>query len=318
MSWPSITVVIPTYNSERTIGRCLDSIQNQYYPCEVDVIVIDGISYDDTQFITKSFMMNIRAYEDDDCSPESAKAFGIREAHGDILCMMASDNILPHYNYFRDMIKPFMADPQLHASYSKYYKYDKDLNAMSRYFSILGGNDPVAWYLNKNDKSEYEPNEDRSYSVVRWNENNAPTLGDNGFFIRREVMLESDMDNFYHIDNQLDLIRKGHQRFALVNNSIIHDTGESFFPYLRKRYRHVNNLYFKQRGRRRYHVVGKCDRFRLMGFICYSLFGFSFVWSVRKYLSFRDRSVFLHPFVCVGCCVVYGYGLLFKLIRGKA
>ena len=29
---PSISVVIPTYNSEKTIGMCLESIKGQDYP----------------------------------------------------------------------------------------------------------------------------------------------------------------------------------------------------------------------------------------------------------------------------------------------
>ena len=40
-----ITLVIPVYNSEKYIGRCLDSILNQTYN-DVDILVINDGSKD--------------------------------------------------------------------------------------------------------------------------------------------------------------------------------------------------------------------------------------------------------------------------------
>lgn len=52
-SEPSVSVVIPTYNNERTIGGCLSSIENQSHPA-VNAIVVDSYSTDRTPEICKN------------------------------------------------------------------------------------------------------------------------------------------------------------------------------------------------------------------------------------------------------------------------
>lgn len=54
--WPSISVIIPTYNSEKVLKSCLESIKGQDYPKErIEVIVVDGGSQDTTTKIAQSF-----------------------------------------------------------------------------------------------------------------------------------------------------------------------------------------------------------------------------------------------------------------------
>jgi len=43
LNWPpSVSVVVPTYNSASTLGDCLESIKNQDYRGEVEIIIADG------------------------------------------------------------------------------------------------------------------------------------------------------------------------------------------------------------------------------------------------------------------------------------
>ena len=50
---PLVSVIIPTYNSERFFGRCLKSIKEQSYP-NIEVIVVDNYSMDRTREIAES------------------------------------------------------------------------------------------------------------------------------------------------------------------------------------------------------------------------------------------------------------------------
>ena len=53
---PSISIVIPTYNSERTLSLCLGSIAEQDYPREkIEIIIADGGSKDRTLEIAEKF-----------------------------------------------------------------------------------------------------------------------------------------------------------------------------------------------------------------------------------------------------------------------
>ena len=49
-----ITLVIPVYNSEKYIGRCLDSILNQTYN-DVDILVINDGSKDKSKEIIEEY-----------------------------------------------------------------------------------------------------------------------------------------------------------------------------------------------------------------------------------------------------------------------
>lgn len=51
---PLISVVMPTYNSQRTVRQCLQSIQRQTYE-RVETIVVDHYSMDETTQIARQF-----------------------------------------------------------------------------------------------------------------------------------------------------------------------------------------------------------------------------------------------------------------------
>lgn len=53
---PKITVIIPTYNEEKHIGRCLESLlKNDYPQALIEMIVVDGMSGDSTVTILEQY-----------------------------------------------------------------------------------------------------------------------------------------------------------------------------------------------------------------------------------------------------------------------
>jgi len=85
-----VSVIIPTYNNERTITNCLISIKNQVYK-EIELIVIDNNSDDKTQEIAKKFAdkLIIRS-----TTPSEARNIGILNSKGDCILSIDSDMIL--------------------------------------------------------------------------------------------------------------------------------------------------------------------------------------------------------------------------------
>lgn len=58
--FPSITVIIATYNSNKTIKECLKSVRSQDYPQgKIDILLADGGSSDNTLQIARKFNVNI-------------------------------------------------------------------------------------------------------------------------------------------------------------------------------------------------------------------------------------------------------------------
>ena len=86
-SKPLVSVIIPTYNSEKTIGICLRSIEEQTYP-NIEVIVVDNCSKDETQKIAKKCGARVFQLK---AERTRAKNFGLREARGKYVCFIDSD-----------------------------------------------------------------------------------------------------------------------------------------------------------------------------------------------------------------------------------
>jgi glycosyltransferase involved in cell wall biosynthesis len=91
-----VSINIPTYNNERTIGRTLRSICSQTYKGDIEIIVIDSHSKDKTIDIVKSYdtiCNNIRVVYYDG-TLLGARAKGVESSDGEFVLLLDSDQIL--------------------------------------------------------------------------------------------------------------------------------------------------------------------------------------------------------------------------------
>ncbi len=90
MDEPLVSIVIPTYNSEKTLPLCLGSIKRQTYK-NIEVIVVDNYSTDRTVEIAKRY--GTRVYLK---GPERSaqKNFGALKARGEYVYFIDSDFVL--------------------------------------------------------------------------------------------------------------------------------------------------------------------------------------------------------------------------------
>jgi glycosyltransferase involved in cell wall biosynthesis len=82
-----VSVVIPTYNSQKTIRQCLRSIQSQSYE-KIETIVVDRYSTDETKQTAGNFNAKVLLLN---CERSAAKNFGARKANGEFLLFVDSD-----------------------------------------------------------------------------------------------------------------------------------------------------------------------------------------------------------------------------------
>jgi glycosyltransferase involved in cell wall biosynthesis len=88
-----ISIIIPSYNSENTIKKCLDSLLNQSYGGEYEIILVDS-SIDKTPQIVSSQYQNVKfIHLDKKTDPGSARNLGIEKAKGAIIAFIDSDCI---------------------------------------------------------------------------------------------------------------------------------------------------------------------------------------------------------------------------------
>ena len=91
-----ISVIIPTYNSQKTLKKCINSILNQSYK-NIEIIVIDDGSTDQTAeiiFNNYSYFENLKFIKQSNSGVSSARNKGIEYAKGDYLFFIDSDDTI--------------------------------------------------------------------------------------------------------------------------------------------------------------------------------------------------------------------------------
>ena len=325
---PSISVVIATLNSEKTLEECLEGIRTQEYPeGKITIIIADGGSSDKTIEIAEKFKSEILISKADRDNQERRKALGVMSAENEIVALIDSDNILPHKKWFQKMVEPFIEDSNIIATQPLRYAYRREHSLMNRYFALFGVNDPVAYYLNKRDRLSWAEDkwnllgeaEDRgAYYSVKFEPNAVPTLGANGFLVRREIFLKSRCSpaEFLHIDVNCDLIGLGYNNYGIVKDEIIHLTGNTFWSFFSKRLLYMKKYYLQDQSLRRYHMYSPSDKWNLFKFIFFSItFVKPLYDSFRGYRKIKDVAWFLHPLMCIVILFVYGLAIISNSLR---
>ena len=234
---------------------------------------------------------------------ESAKGIALLKTKGNIVCILASDNYLNDTTLFEKAIYQFN-NYDIVATYPWQYYYYKDDNILNRYFALFGCNDPIPLYLGKNDKLPYYP--------VKSNFG-FKTFGDNGFFIRKSILLKSDIKHYYHIDNIYDLWEIGYKNIDVIMTSIWHRTGGNIFSFFIKRFKYADKF---ATSYRRWHIVEKKDLSRLLWFIfCTITLVQPLYLSFKGYRVIKDKAWFLHPIVCWFTLITYGIWIFKRLIK---
>ena len=92
MQKPLVSVVIPTYNYGRFVCEAVDSALAQTWP-NLEVIVVDDGSTDDTKERLKPYGNRIRYIYQENRGLSGARNTGIREAAGDHVAFLDSDDL---------------------------------------------------------------------------------------------------------------------------------------------------------------------------------------------------------------------------------
>ena len=114
MSQPSVSVLIPVYNGEQTLARCIDSVLAQDYP-DFEVVVVNDCSTDGTAGVLARYEGRVNALRNERNSG-IAKTYNhaLRVSRGEIVLMLASDCALASRDYLTRMVRHF-ADPRIGA-----------------------------------------------------------------------------------------------------------------------------------------------------------------------------------------------------------
>lgn len=111
---PLISVIIPVYNVEKYLRRCIDSVLAQTYP-NIEIILVNDGSTDNSQLICdeyKARYKTIKVFQKQNGGLSSTRNYGLKEAKGEFVGFIDSDDwIAPDmYSYLYSLIKDNEAD----------------------------------------------------------------------------------------------------------------------------------------------------------------------------------------------------------------
>jgi glycosyltransferase involved in cell wall biosynthesis len=139
-----VSIVIATFNSEKTLPMVLGALQKQTYPKEkIEILLIDGGSADKTLEIGKRY--NCVIIPNPKTEPVYAKFLGYTHAKGKYLMYLDHDEVVENKNSIKNKVSLMAQNEQTKAVISTGYKKPASLPSINNYINEFG--DPFSFFI---------------------------------------------------------------------------------------------------------------------------------------------------------------------------
>lgn len=110
----TFSIIIPAYNEEKYIAKCLKSVKSLGIPPgeSLEVIVVDNASTDKTEEVVRATFPEAKIVKESKKGLTIAYNRGARAARGKILVFVDADMVLPP-NHLKKLSREFIKDPKI-------------------------------------------------------------------------------------------------------------------------------------------------------------------------------------------------------------
>ena len=129
-----ISVIIPVYNAEKTIRRCLESIMSSEYE-EYEVIVVDDGSTDNSASILLEYANKdhrIKIITQSNSGPSIARNKGLESAKGEIITFVDSDDYVR--NDYLDQLEKVFREQRADVVFFEFHRVTPDGTELSTHY----------------------------------------------------------------------------------------------------------------------------------------------------------------------------------------
>ena len=121
---PTVSIIVPCHNAERTIARCLESCRRQTYP-NFEIIVVDNKCTDGTMEQVREFVSRsnhpVQMIECSPLGPSNARNRGTEMARGEYIQLLdADDELLPEK--LQRQVAALESAPDFSIAYGDWYQ----------------------------------------------------------------------------------------------------------------------------------------------------------------------------------------------------
>lgn len=129
-----VSIITACYNREKTISTAIESVLNQSYN-NIEYLVIDGDSKDDTLKVIKQYEKNIDVIiSEEDTGIYNALNKGIKNCTGDIVGILHSDDLYYNNDIIKQVVEVFETTNADIVYANGMYSDEKDLNVIKRIY----------------------------------------------------------------------------------------------------------------------------------------------------------------------------------------
>lgn len=111
MNNPLVSIIIPVYNIEDFVEKCLDSVYCQSYE-NIEMIVVDDGSTDKSGLVCDAFAdgkKNVKVFHNKNGGLSFARNFGIKKAKGNLIALVDGDDFVKK-DFVKDMVEAMVGD----------------------------------------------------------------------------------------------------------------------------------------------------------------------------------------------------------------
>lgn len=207
------SIIIPAYNVEKFIKKCIDSILNQTLK-NYEIIVVNDGSTDKTLEILNNYKESIKIYSQENKGLSEARNFGIKKSTGEYLLFIDSDDYVD-----KDLLKKIDEKTKSNPDLIR-YSYSNIINGkvVKTNESLIEGlyNGKDAFILFLNNKKPFEMAWIYAYKKSFWLKNNfqySPNKYHEDFGLTPIVILKAETieiinnELYYYVQSENSIMR---------------------------------------------------------------------------------------------------------------
>ena len=147
-----VSVIVPVYNVEKYISKCLESIKDQTLSDFECLVINDGTKDRSVEFAKEATKgdKRFKFFDKENGGLSDARNFGIERANGEYLCFIDSDD--------------YVDKELLELTYNMGKEYDSDIVCFDMYYVWQDGKLEYSWGSNYKGVSNYRDNEEIIFS----------------------------------------------------------------------------------------------------------------------------------------------------------
>lgn len=315
------SIIMPTYNSERTLERALQGIRRQNFDqSKIEILVVDGGSTDKTLKIAHKYRAII--VNNPDRLPEPAKLYGMQKATGKYICVMGSDEIMTKKSLLKERYIFLMKHPEVHGLLAELVA-PKNYSPFCAYMNAVG--DPFTCFVYKSYGNRFynlRKNlyyKDKNAYIYKFSNEDIIPIGDGGTVLDMDYIRDkyADLMKTHETSVLWDVVIRDNGLVAcLKGDYVIHLSSCDFRTYLKKlKFRVINNIHNIEGSG--YAFRARSDRQLNKRKYLYPIYCILLPWPIwdglQMALRMKHWIYLVHPFFCwyVMVQIIYQYGKKF-------